>query len=180
MVPVHIIYTDISFLRLFPRKLSPRRNCQKSLSTVSQLLLRLSDSSETYSYRTAWAPPNYNKKKQQQICCKQCTPGQSTSLTCMICTKTKPLEGFAKVWKEKTATFFAPANIVCLMVLLLGSTKKCRESSLLEVHAEIPWRGYLWFGGRFRRLWWPYWNMVRTRSLPPISLCPTILNSTLY
>ncbi|CAO3668245.1 unnamed protein product [Umbelopsis vinacea] len=47
-----------------------------------------------------WAPPNYNKKKQQQICCKQCTPGQSTSLTCMICTKTKPLEGFAKAQRR--------------------------------------------------------------------------------
>ncbi|KAJ2961885.1 hypothetical protein NQZ79_g2842 [Umbelopsis isabellina] len=29
-----------------------------------------------------WAPPGYNKKKQQ-ICCKQCSPGQSSTLTCM-------------------------------------------------------------------------------------------------
>ncbi|KAM3578322.1 hypothetical protein VKS41_009264 [Umbelopsis sp. WA50703] len=47
-----------------------------------------------------WAPHGYNKKKQQQICCKQCSPGQSSTLTCMVCTKTKPLEGFAKAQRR--------------------------------------------------------------------------------
>ncbi|KAG2177735.1 hypothetical protein INT43_002982 [Umbelopsis isabellina] len=46
-----------------------------------------------------WAPPGYNKKKQH-ICCKQCSPGQSSTLTCMVCTKTKPLKGFAKAQRR--------------------------------------------------------------------------------
>ncbi|KAI8987021.1 Stc1 domain-containing protein [Pilobolus umbonatus] len=42
-----------------------------------------------------FAPPGYNAKKKT-ISCKKCTASQNTSLTCMICSKTKPLEQFAK------------------------------------------------------------------------------------
>lgn len=44
----------------------------------------------------AYAPPGWNKKPKQ-IICKQCTAKQTVTLTCMTCTKTKPLEQFAKV-----------------------------------------------------------------------------------
>ncbi|KAI8890015.1 hypothetical protein K501DRAFT_237674 [Backusella circina FSU 941] len=42
-----------------------------------------------------YCPPSYNKKKKT-VSCKKCTSTQNTSLTCMICSKTKPLEHFAK------------------------------------------------------------------------------------
>ncbi|KAG0178299.1 hypothetical protein DFQ28_008101 [Apophysomyces sp. BC1034] len=42
-----------------------------------------------------YAPPGYNKQKKH-ISCKQCTASQTSSLTCMTCTRTKPLEDFAK------------------------------------------------------------------------------------
>ena len=47
----------------------------------------------------AYAPPGYNNKKPKNITCKQCTAKQTASLQCMTCTKTKPLEQFAKVKK---------------------------------------------------------------------------------
>ncbi|KAI7856113.1 hypothetical protein BDC45DRAFT_72958 [Circinella umbellata] len=43
-----------------------------------------------------YAPPGYNNKKPKNITCKQCTAKQTASLQCMTCTKTKPLEQFAK------------------------------------------------------------------------------------
>lgn len=45
---------------------------------------------------TAYAPAGYNNKKKT-ITCKQCTAKQTVTLTCMTCTKTKPLEQFARV-----------------------------------------------------------------------------------
>ncbi|ORY94846.1 hypothetical protein BCR43DRAFT_494690 [Syncephalastrum racemosum] len=42
-----------------------------------------------------WAPPSYNKK-QKTVCCKKCTAKQTQKLTCASCTRTKPLESFAK------------------------------------------------------------------------------------
>ena len=45
---------------------------------------------------SAYAPAGYNNKKKT-ITCKQCTAKQTVNLTCMTCTKTKPLEHFARV-----------------------------------------------------------------------------------
>ncbi|KAG2194237.1 hypothetical protein INT47_005705 [Mucor saturninus] len=42
-----------------------------------------------------YAPPSYNNKAKT-ICCKKCSPTQQTHLTCMICSKTQPLDKFAK------------------------------------------------------------------------------------
>ncbi|GAN10650.1 hypothetical protein MAM1_0381c10194 [Mucor ambiguus] len=42
-----------------------------------------------------YAPPSFNAKKKT-ISCKKCTPAQTTHLTCMICSKTMPLDKFAK------------------------------------------------------------------------------------
>ncbi|KAI7908059.1 Stc1 domain-containing protein [Cokeromyces recurvatus] len=42
-----------------------------------------------------YAPPSYNNKKKT-IRCKKCTPTQTTHLTCMVCSKTQPLDKFAK------------------------------------------------------------------------------------
>ncbi|CDH56129.1 hypothetical protein RO3G_16263 [Lichtheimia corymbifera JMRC:FSU:9682] len=42
-----------------------------------------------------YAPAGYNNKKKT-ITCKQCTAKQTVTLTCMTCTKTKPLEQFAR------------------------------------------------------------------------------------
>ncbi|KAL0092556.1 hypothetical protein J3Q64DRAFT_1719539 [Phycomyces blakesleeanus] len=48
-----------------------------------------------------YAPPSYNKgTKAKQISCKQCTASVNSTLTCMTCTKTKPLESFAKVQRK--------------------------------------------------------------------------------
>ncbi|KAH8552364.1 Stc1 domain-containing protein [Umbelopsis sp. PMI_123] len=68
--------------------------CKRNLPAESFSKTQLSK--VTYN---PWAPHSYNKKKQQ-ICCKQCTPGQSTTLTCMTCTKTKQLEDFAKAQRR--------------------------------------------------------------------------------
>lgn len=53
----------------------------------------------------AYAPPGYNKKSKN-ITCKQCTAKQTASLQCMTCTKTKPLEQFAKVKQTPSLTFY--------------------------------------------------------------------------
>jgi hypothetical protein len=42
-----------------------------------------------------YAPRGFTTKKHKP-CCKQCTPNQQTQLTCMICTKSFPLDKFAK------------------------------------------------------------------------------------
>ncbi|KAI9316746.1 Stc1 domain-containing protein [Dichotomocladium elegans] len=42
-----------------------------------------------------YAPAGWNNKKKTVVC-KQCTAKQTVNLTCMTCTKTKPLEQFAK------------------------------------------------------------------------------------
>ncbi|OBZ90262.1 hypothetical protein A0J61_01679 [Choanephora cucurbitarum] len=42
-----------------------------------------------------YAPPSFNNKKKT-ISCKKCTASQTTHLTCMLCSKTKPLDKFAK------------------------------------------------------------------------------------
>ncbi|KAI8576622.1 hypothetical protein K450DRAFT_255907 [Umbelopsis ramanniana AG] len=70
--------------------------CKKNLPAEAFSKTQLSK--VTYN---PWAPQGFkNNKKKQQICCKQCTPGQSTTLTCMICTKTKKLEDFAKAQRR--------------------------------------------------------------------------------
>ncbi|KAI9027138.1 hypothetical protein CLU79DRAFT_788620 [Phycomyces nitens] len=49
----------------------------------------------------AYAPPSYSKgQKAKQISCKQCTASVNCTLTCMTCSKTKPLESFAKVQRK--------------------------------------------------------------------------------
>ncbi|KAI9366329.1 Stc1 domain-containing protein [Pilaira anomala] len=42
-----------------------------------------------------YAPVSYNKKAKL-ISCKKCSPTQQTHLTCSICSKTQPLDKFAK------------------------------------------------------------------------------------
>ncbi|GAA5799543.1 hypothetical protein HPULCUR_004959 [Helicostylum pulchrum] len=42
-----------------------------------------------------YAPVSYNSKPKT-ICCKKCSPTQQTHLTCSICSKTQPLDKFAK------------------------------------------------------------------------------------
>ncbi|KAI8386989.1 hypothetical protein BD560DRAFT_383444 [Blakeslea trispora] len=42
-----------------------------------------------------YAPPSFNNKKKT-ISCKKCTASQTTHLTCMLCSKTRPLSEFAK------------------------------------------------------------------------------------
>ncbi|CAI2185388.1 1024_t:CDS:2 [Funneliformis geosporum] len=44
--------------------------------------------------------PGGRTKKQHHTICKQCTPQQNETLTCMLCTRTMPLEKFAKAQRK--------------------------------------------------------------------------------
>ncbi|CAG8443734.1 11255_t:CDS:2 [Ambispora leptoticha] len=44
--------------------------------------------------------PGGKTRKKHHTMCKQCTPQQNNSLTCMLCTRTKPLEDFAKAQRK--------------------------------------------------------------------------------
>ncbi|KAF0424063.1 Stc1 domain-containing protein [Gigaspora rosea] len=44
--------------------------------------------------------PKGRTTKRHHTTCKQCTPQQNTSLTCMVCTKTMPLDKFAKAQRK--------------------------------------------------------------------------------
>ncbi|RUO96860.1 hypothetical protein BC936DRAFT_141340 [Jimgerdemannia flammicorona] len=60
------------------------------------------------AYCSCYKPPNAFSNTQldkagsrhHPLRCKQCTPAQQLSLTCMICAKTKPLDGFAKAQRK--------------------------------------------------------------------------------
>ncbi|KAG1109840.1 hypothetical protein G6F42_015525 [Rhizopus arrhizus] len=47
----------------------------------------------------AYAPPSFNAKKKV-ISCKNCTSSSTTHLTCMICSKRKPLNNFANTQRK--------------------------------------------------------------------------------
>jgi len=64
----------------------------KSLNAFSKTQIAKSVS----HIQNPYAPRGYTSNRKHQSCCKQCTPNQQTTLTCMICTKTKPLTDFAK------------------------------------------------------------------------------------
>uniref|UniRef100_A0A1D1ZK52 Meiotic chromosome segregation protein P8B7.28c n=1 Tax=Anthurium amnicola TaxID=1678845 RepID=A0A1D1ZK52_9ARAE len=44
--------------------------------------------------------PHGRTTKKHHIMCKQCTPQQNNSLTCMVCTRTKSLEHFSKAQRK--------------------------------------------------------------------------------
>ncbi|RIA96566.1 Stc1 domain-containing protein [Glomus cerebriforme] len=46
-----------------------------------------------------YAPHGRTLKKHHTMC-KACTPQQNSTLTCMLCTRTKPLEKFAKAQRK--------------------------------------------------------------------------------
>ncbi|KAL7335196.1 hypothetical protein PS15p_200705 [Mucor circinelloides] len=46
-----------------------------------------------------YAPPSFNAKKKV-ISCKNCTSSSTTHLTCMICSKRKPLNNFANTQRK--------------------------------------------------------------------------------
>ncbi|CAG8510845.1 4941_t:CDS:2 [Acaulospora morrowiae] len=46
-----------------------------------------------------YAPKGRTTKRHHTLC-KQCSPNQTSNLTCMICTKTKPLEKFSKAQRR--------------------------------------------------------------------------------
>ncbi|CAG8454107.1 9765_t:CDS:2 [Paraglomus brasilianum] len=59
----------------------------------TQLAKHMSNFSNQYA-------PKGRTTKIHHTMCKQCTPQQNLKLTCMLCTRTKPLEDFAKAQRK--------------------------------------------------------------------------------